>query len=144
MWIIYQMHDLHVTGLYMMIFGHEISAIIFLIVTVNMEYHIVGLIARDFVFQTSIVSVWISFLLYFWWVICNLSCYPCQHTQFAICCNCRCKLQPWTCTETRIFDCDLGLGFRSSTGTQIFTWDPHICRYGQACCFTTAKLVSNY
>ena len=40
-----------------------IGTIIFLIVTVNMEYHIIVLIARDFVFQTSIGSVWISFLL---------------------------------------------------------------------------------
>ena len=46
----------------MMIMGHEISTIIFLIVIVDIEYHIVGLIARDYVFQTSIVSVWISFL----------------------------------------------------------------------------------
>ena len=29
---------------------------IFLIVTVNMEYHIIVLIARDFAFQLSIVS----------------------------------------------------------------------------------------
>ena len=39
------------------------STIIFLIVTVSMEYHIIVLIARNFVFQRSIVSVWISFLL---------------------------------------------------------------------------------
>ena len=50
-------------GYYIMIFGHEISAIILLIVTVNMENHILGLIARGFVFQISIVSKWISFLL---------------------------------------------------------------------------------
>ena len=31
--------------------------------TVNMEHHIVGLIARDYVYQTSIVSLWISFIL---------------------------------------------------------------------------------
>ena len=34
-----------------------------LIVTVNMEYHIIVLIARDFVFLTSIVLEWIWFLL---------------------------------------------------------------------------------
>ena len=33
-----------------------IGTIIFLIVTVNMEYHFVELIARDLVFQLSIVS----------------------------------------------------------------------------------------
>ena len=36
--------------------SYGIGTIIFLIVTVNMEY-IIALIARDFVFQTSIVSV---------------------------------------------------------------------------------------
>ena len=35
---------------------YGIVTIIFLIVTVNMEYHIIGLIARDFAFQISIVS----------------------------------------------------------------------------------------
>ena len=43
--------------------SYVIGTIIFLIVTVNMEYHIIVLIARDFVFQTSIISVWILFLL---------------------------------------------------------------------------------
>ena len=42
---------------------YGIATIIFLIVTVNMEYSIIVLIARDIVFQTSIVSAWISFLL---------------------------------------------------------------------------------
>ena len=45
--------QLHVMGL----------TIIFLIVTMNMEYHIKVLITRNFVFQRSIFSVLISFLL---------------------------------------------------------------------------------
>ena len=47
MMIIGQMHDFHVTG---------VSTIIFLIANVNMEYHIIVLIAHDFVCQISIVS----------------------------------------------------------------------------------------
>ena len=42
---------------------HGIGTIIFLIMTVNVEYHIIVRIARDFLFHTSIVSVWILFLL---------------------------------------------------------------------------------
>ena len=42
-----------------MIIGHKIRTIIFLIMTVNKEHHIVELIARDFVFQTLFVSAWI-------------------------------------------------------------------------------------
>ena len=37
--------------------------IIFRILTVLMEYHIIVLITRNFVFQRSIVSVWILFLM---------------------------------------------------------------------------------
>ena len=43
-------------------------------------------------------------------------------SQFAVLCNCRCKLRLWTWAATRIF-----------------VWDTHICRGGLV--FTTAKLV---
>ena len=61
--------ELHLTGvstwwLYHLHFAcYGIGTIIFLIVTVNREYPIIVLIARDFVFQTFIVSAWIWFLL---------------------------------------------------------------------------------
>ena len=56
---------MHVTGVGTIctIACYVIGAITFLIVTVNMEYYIIVLIALEFVFKTSIVSAWISFLL---------------------------------------------------------------------------------
>ena len=67
--IIYQMHNcmlqllVHDDRKICTIACSGIGTIIFQIVTVNMEYHIIVLIARYFVFQTLIVSAWIWFLL---------------------------------------------------------------------------------
>ena len=56
-------YDYTVLVLFAQIACYGIGTIIFLIVTVSMEYHIIVLITCNFVFQRSIVSVWISFLL---------------------------------------------------------------------------------
>ena len=80
----------------------------------GISYLIIVLIARDFVFQTSIVSVCISFfsflLSYLQFEFLSVSMYLLSLwvSQFAVLCNCRCKLRPWTWTATR-----------SSAGTHI-------------------------
>ena len=53
----------HCDGIMCTIACYGMCTIIFLIVTVNMAYHIIVLISLNFVFQRSIISVWISFLL---------------------------------------------------------------------------------
>ena len=87
---------------------------IFLIVTANMDYHIIVLITPDFVFQTS---RFFSFLLSF--------------LQFEFLCMSAVQGELWLenvqfsncliATSTRIFDLNSGLGLRleSSTGTHI-------------------------
>ena len=117
--------------------NYGIGTIIFLIVTVNLEYHIIVLIAHYFVFQTSIVSAefdFFSFLLSFsvcvslhesgsmwvWgWRMCSSLIF-------------RSRLQHKSSTWTQL---------GTWTGTRIFDWDSHICRGGHV--FTTAKLVLN-
>ena len=47
-----------------------------------------------------------------------------ENVQF---CNCSNAISTWNFD----FDSELGLGLESSTGTRIFNWDPHICRYCQ-------------
>ena len=88
-----------------------IRTMIFLIVIVNPEYHIIVLIARDSVLQFSSCFCCVILQFCIWgWRFHNLPSF----------CNCSCKLRPCTWTETRI-----------STG------DPHIWTGGQV--FTTAN-----
>ena len=127
-----QMHDLHVTGVSTIctIAGYGIGTIIFLIATVTLEYHIIVLIARDFVFRHRSFLYgfrFFSFLLsYLQLEFLSVSTYLLSLwvSKFAVLCNCRSKLRPSTWTSTRTFD-----------------WDPHICRGGHV--FTTAKFIQN-
>ena len=103
MWV----HDDHIICT---IACHEIRTMMFLIVIVNQEYHIIVLIARDSVLQFSSRFCWVILQFWIWgWRLHNLPSF----------CNCSCKLRPCTWTEARI-----------STG------DPNICKGCQD--FTTA------
>ena len=103
--------NLHVTGLVpenrtRCIFACYWLALIFLFVTVDKEYHIIVLIARDFVFQTSIVSagIWfISFLLaYLWFEFLSVFVYLLRLwvTQSAVACIRQPAAVSWTWTWT--------------------------------------------
>ena len=116
-WCLYYLHDCMLQmwvpddGIIYSIACNGIRTVIFLIVIVNPEFHIIGLIARYSVLQFSSRFYWaiLQFCIWGWWFH-NLPSF----------CNCSCKLRLCTWTEVRI-----------STG------DPHICRGGQV--FTTAN-----
>ena len=91
----------------------RIGTIIFLIVTVNMEDHIIVLIYLDFVFQTLIVSAEFGSSRVCW-VICSLNFYPCQRISWG--CGLHNLLSlavaSWTWTWTYIcgfVDCSLSI-----------------------------------
>ena len=112
---------------------YRIGAIIFRIVTVNMEYHFIVLNYRSlFVFQILIVSAAFSSSR-FCWVLCSLSFYLCQRSS-------------WVCVFYNLPSFAIAVDWDSNLrlGIRIFTWDPHICRCVKPCSFTTVKLVSNY
>ena len=92
---------------------YGIGTIIFLIVTVNMEYHIIVLIARDFVFQTSVVAAWIWFLLvsaelFAVWVSIRVN-ISLEVVGFTI------------CRPLQLSDCSCIF---------VLSWDPHTCQRG--------------
>ena len=95
-------------------------AIIFLIVTVNMEYHIIVFYRSLFGF--SDFDRFCTDFVYsiFCWVLCSLSFYPCQRSS---CCFELYNLPSFAIATH--WDSNLWLGIASSTG------NPHICRCGQ-------------
>ena len=102
---------------------YGIGTIIFLIVTVNNEYHIIVLIACDFVFQISVISIWISFLLvsaelFVVWVSIHVN-IALEFVGFTICHPLQLVLQALT------LDLYWYSNFRlwSWTGIWIFNWD---------------------
>ena len=105
--------------------NYGICTIIFLIVTVNMKYHIIVFIARDFVFYSDRFCMDLV-CSRFCWVICSLSFYLGQRIS-------------WACVLHNLPS--LAVASWTWTGTRIFDWDPHICRGCHV--FTTAKLVLN-
>ena len=98
----------------------------FLIVIVNMEYHIIVFIVRDSVFL--LISA----------VPCEFDCRICS--SLTVCS----QFQYESSTGTRYLKLVLGLEFSTEElglETWIFNWDSHICRDGHV--FTTAKLLLN-
>ena len=126
---------------------------IFLIVMANMEFQIIILIARNFVFRLR------SFLYGFSFFSFLLS--------FAVCVSLHASVSRWVwgwrlcsslecavlVTSTRILDMNSEVG--TWTGTQIFDWDLGLGTWTWTtthisvevlitCSFSTAKLISNY
>ena len=122
---------LHVTGVstwwlyhFCTIACYGTVTIIFLIVTVNMEYHIIVLIARDFAFQISFISAEFGFSR-FCWVSCSLCFFA--WVRFKVrwswrICNSltvqsRLRHKSLTWTQNLNLDSNLQLVLESSTGT---------------------------
>ena len=93
---------------------YGVGKIIFLIVTVNMEYHIIVLITRDFVFLDINHFCMDFFSSRFCWVIWSLSFYLCQHYHISWV-GVFHNLLSFAITAASF---DLGLLLESLTGTQ--------------------------
>ena len=132
-WWLSHLHKLHVPGVSTWCLYHFCTiacygtvTIIFLIVTVNMEYHIIELIARDFAFQISIVSAEFG-SSYFCWVNCSLCFYALVqfkvHWSWRICSSLtvrsRLRHESSTWTPNLNLDWDSNLRLRTWTGTHI-------------------------